>query len=57
MQQGHNPKQPGAHEASNPDVADNVIGTSRAELLFRANLKVLQVANSVSEYLLTLLRR
>ena len=44
-------------EASNSDIASNMINMSRAELLFRANVKVLSVADSLYEELLTLRRR
>ncbi len=44
-------------EASNTDVAQNLISMSRAELLFRANLKVLSTADSLWQDLLRAVRR
>ena len=44
-------------EASNTDVTRNIIQMSRAELLFRANLKVLSVADSLWQELFELGRR
>lgn len=47
----------GALEASNTDVAANLISMSRAELLFRANLRTLSVADQLWQDLLDMTRR
>ncbi len=44
------------HEASNSDVAQNLVSMSRAKQLYRANLKVLDVADSLFDELLSLPR-
>ncbi len=46
-----------SYEASNSDVAQNLISTVRAKTLFRANLKVLSVVDSLTEELMTMIRR
>jgi flagellar hook-basal body protein len=46
-----------ATELSNADIGANLINMSRAELLFRANLEVLDVAHQLGQELLDMRRR